>query len=151
MKVLVFSLVLFMSSSVCTDMKEIRTAFHDIDSEEQLNSFIDSYQNSPCNEACPYLAVASMWRAEYCLWPGTQLRYFNEGKKELEMFLSSHPHSVEGRYLRVLVQSETPSFLGYNKDISADCAFIKNNIGSSNLDSDFQNDILELINQVQNK
>jgi hypothetical protein len=81
-----------------------------------------------CKTTEPYLACAIMQRAEHTLWPPYKLKYFNSGKDRLEEYISSYPHEIEARYVRLLVQKESPSFLGYCDNISEDASYILDNL-----------------------
>ena len=90
-----------------------------------------------------------MQSAKYSFWPPKKLKHFNKGKKILESFILSNPENTEARYLRILVQSEVPDFLGYNKEINTDIKFVKLKIGGSDLPKIYQNLILKNIAPIK--
>ena len=126
----------------CETIPSIRSAYHEIRNEQQLEEFIQQLKKVDCEEAQPYLASAIMQKAKYAFFPTSKLKYFNRGKSLLENFIQINPDNLEARYVRVLVQSEIPYILGYKNNIKSDVKFIKSRINSSKLPSDFQEIIL---------
>ncbi len=150
------SLLLFISSLLlinpeCSEIQSVRDGFHQIDCEESLTQFMSTYKNCDCKTAQPYLAAATMRKAEYCMWPGTKLTYFSHGKSQLENYIKNNEADIEGRYVRVLVQSQLPSFLGYNDDLLSDIRFIETYISESDLKPEYQATILKEISLILNE
>lgn len=54
-----------------------------------------------------------------------QLQLFKEGKTKLEKEIASSNQNCEYRLLRLMIQENAPSFLGYNKQIDEDVKFIR--------------------------
>ena len=150
MQVLLLFLGLIFNTPDCIDMKSVRTEYHKIKTEEQLQHFIDMAKKINCDEAQPYLASAILQKAQYCILPTSKLKYFQNGKKHLEAFIQQNPSSIEGRYVRVLVQSELPAILGYSDDMVSDSMYIKNHIESSGLPESYQKLILKNVTQATN-
>lgn len=143
-------LVLFNYTS-CESINNVRNEYHNFTSEKSIDEFINKYSNLNCIDFKPYVASAIMQKAQYAFSPLKKLKYFNQGKKLLESFIEENPNHVEARYVRVLVQSESPSFLGYTKNIQSDINFIKSKIATSQLPISYQNLMLKNINYVLNK
>lgn len=59
--------------------------------------------------------------------PISKLQTFRKGKRNIEDAVMSEPDNVEIRLLRLSVQSNCPSFLGYKKNIEEDKKFILSN------------------------
>ncbi len=115
------------------DMSAVRTNFkRGNTSSELLEEHITFMEAMTCKTTEPYLACAIMQRAEHTLWPPYKLKYFNLGKDRLEEYISSYPHEIEARYVRLLVQKESPSFLGYCDNISEDASYILDNLKKYN-------------------
>jgi len=148
MSVFILALTFFSTNINCDTMQEVRDDFHQIDTEDLLKTFLKKHENSSCSEATPYVAAATMRMAEYCLWPGSKLSYFSEGKTQLESYIEQNNSCIEGHYVRALVQSQLPSFLGYYSSIQADCDFVKDNISTSGLPQNFQETVLAEINLI---
>ena len=54
-----------------------------------------------------------------------KLNLFKNGRTKLESSISKNPQSCEYRFLRLIMQENTPEVLGYKKNIKEDCNFIK--------------------------
>ena len=135
----------------CNQMQKVRDNYHTIQTDEQLKDFIKFLDGINCELATPYMASAIMQQAQYSFWPTEKLRYFNKGKNKLENFISNHPNNVEGRYVRLLVQSELPGFLGYKDKIITDAEFIVSQVGNSELPAEYQIVILNNVNKILKK
>ncbi len=61
------------------------------------------------------------------LSPISKLNTFKEGKKNIEQAIKKEPENVELRFIRLSVQKNAPSFLGYKSNINEDAKFIKEN------------------------
>lgn len=150
---MMFILLLFFLPSFeadCDTMFAIRTKYHEIHDKNKLEEFIEWVQDIDCEEVQPYLASAIMRKAEFCFWPNGKLKNFNTGKKMLENYISSHPHNLEARYLRIIVQSKVPSVLGYHQDIPSDLEFLQSHIYNSELPEDFQKLMMDNIHNILN-
>ncbi len=82
--------------------------------------------------ACGYYGAGKMIMARYYLNPFLKLNTFNEGKKILEASIKNDTAVVELRFLRLTIQINTPSFLGYNSDIKKDKLFLFQSVASIN-------------------
>lgn len=150
MQVSLLFLTVFLNTAECAEMDTIRTTYHHIKTEEQLDRFIDLLEDTSCDSVQPYLASAIMQKAQYCIWPISKLKYFQMGKKHLETFIHDSPGSIEARYVRVLVQSQVPEILGYKDDMVSDAKYIKQHIASSGLPEKYQKLILKNVTLVTN-
>lgn len=57
--------------------------------------------------------------------PISKLKTFNEGKKNLESAIKKEPYNPEIRFIRLSIQKNIPSFLGYKENIENDTEFLK--------------------------
>lgn len=136
----------FQSTDVgCDGIQSVRTAFHEIASEKQLDQFIEDVERINCKAAEPYLASAIMQKAKYAFFPTSKLKYFSQGKELLENFIQTYPNDLEARYVRILVQRSIPSFLGYKGQIESDIQFVNSHLKEAELSSDYKNVILSNI------
>ena len=71
-----------------------------------------------------YKACGLMMYAKYLLNPLDKLSSFSKGKSLLEKCVHKDSKSVEIRFLRLAMQSKSPSFLGYSDDIPKDKKYI---------------------------
>ncbi len=72
-----------------------------------------------------YKASAVMMMAEHVWNPFSKLSYFNRGKEMLEKAIKADIRNAELRLLRLIAQSNTPSFLGYDDYINEDKKFLR--------------------------
>ena len=75
-----------------------------------------------------YKACATMMMAKYIFNPFKKLSTFYKGKKMLENSLGSSKDNIEITFLRFTVQSNSPSFLGYQSSIINDKIYLLNSI-----------------------
>lgn len=71
-----------------------------------------------------YYAAAEMATAKYLLNPAAKLKTFKSGKKLLDLCITNDGMNVELRYIRFAIQTNVPSFLGYNKNVADDKLFL---------------------------
>lgn len=135
----------------CNDLSKIRDYFQSDINETSLDKMILVCKQSSCNDAIPYLAVATMKKAEYAWSPLTKLSYFKKGKKMLEEFIKINPNHIEAKYVRWLTQKMAPSFLGYRENLKEDYLFIQQNITTSSIALKYQQTILKHLKKVNNE
>ena len=90
---------------------------------KKFKSLVESIQ-SPNECIKGYIAVAYMIEAKHVYNPSTKLSYFNKGKLQLDNSIIKDPQNIELRFLRLCMQLNAPSFLGYNNQIKTDKEFI---------------------------
>ena len=139
MRYLASLLLMFICSSLwAIGINEVRYQFHAIDNQKKLSKFIEAVKDISEENMVPYKEAANMKRAKYTFSPIKKLKYFNEGKDRLEEFIRQHPKNIEARYVRVLIQSEVPSFLSYQNELQEDVKFINKYLTSSKLPDDYK-------------
>jgi hypothetical protein len=131
----------------CENLEHIRENYGNIQTEEELKSFIKLVESVNCKEAVPYLASATMQKAQFALAPWTKYRYFLSGKKMLEDHIKSNPGDIDARYIRFLVQTHAPFFLGYNNKIDTDESFIRQNIEEYQMSRTYKEQIYKHLEQ----
>ena len=57
--------------------------------------------------------------------PGKKLSMFKEGSEKLEKAISNDSENAEYRFLRLMIQENAPSLLGYNDDIKTDSELVR--------------------------
>lgn len=70
--------------------------------------------------------LQTIW-ANHVFNPFSKLNTFKQGKKNIEEAIKKEPDNVEIRFIRLSVQKNAPSFLGYRSNINEDTEFIKGN------------------------
>lgn len=135
MRVITCFLILFAHlSAVATEpnIKSIRLKFHNsTSSEEVCKSLIK--QLEPYNENnnplfLGYRGGATMIMAKHSFNPFSKMSYFKKGKIILERAILADQNNVELRFLRYTIQTNVPSFLGYNSQIGKDQSFLKQSL-----------------------
>ncbi len=110
--------------------EEVRTLYKQAASEEKsckkLITLLSAYtpQNDPLLSG--YKACATMMMAKYTFNPMNKWANFSEGKKLLEDAIAADRQNIELRFLRFSVQTQAPSFLGYNDAIANDKSILLN-------------------------
>lgn len=66
----------------------------------------------------------AIW-ANHVFSPVTKLKVFNQGKEHIENAIKQDPENIELRFIRLSVQKNAPSFLGYSSMIDQDIDFLK--------------------------
>lgn len=128
-------IILFLSISVSSMRDAVHPALEDVrllysrsaaseDSCRTLMAILNPY--SVMNEPvlAGYRGAATMIMARYVFNPFTKLRMFRQGRSLLEEAISRLPGNAELRYVRYSIQTNCPSFLGYNDNLSVDKAFL---------------------------
>jgi len=128
----------------------IRRDYHALNSEKKVRDFINRYHNTSCEKAIPYLASAMMQQAQYTIFPHKKFNYFVVGKAQLEQFIARYPNDIEGRYVRLLVQSNSPALLGYKANMKEDKTYIENYLPESDLPISYQETIKKAIAYLNN-
>ena len=127
---LLLSGIFFFNSFDGIGLNEIRTNYTKIVSDKDLcHKMISDLQKithkSPIHRA--YLGgLQTIW-ARHVFSPISKLNTFKEGKKNIEQAIENDPKNLEIRFIRLSVQKNAPSFLGYKANINEDTAFIKEN------------------------
>jgi hypothetical protein len=148
----IFLSLFFTIGEQCTPIRTVRREYHKIENKEDLAHFISiTKKNEKCNKIKPYYASAVMQQAKYAVWPGKKLKYFKEGKNLLEAFIEKNNEHIEAKYIRVLVQNNTPSFLNYDDNIQEDITFILKNIDDYKIDESYKKLILKNVRSVLKK
>lgn len=94
---------------------------------EKLNQLTLNIDSSAAPVMIAYKGANEMVQAKYAFNPMTKLSRFNKGKALLQMAVSLDSLSLETRFLRFSIQSNIPSLLNYNGEISTDKQFLMNN------------------------
>ena len=71
-----------------------------------------------------YKGAAELVNAKYAINPYTKLKDFNAGKILIEKAVKLDSTVIETRFLRFAIQTNLPSFLGYNDSVMADKHFL---------------------------
>lgn len=83
-----------------------------------------------------YLGAFKVIWAKHIFNPLAKFNTFKQGKKQIEAAVKKEENNIEIRFIRLSIQKNCPSFLGYNNHIELDRQFIdhhKNHITSARL------------------
>lgn len=151
MKIRFLLLVFFLFSLVTfagEDISYFRKNFKEIDDKISAEIFLatqieeDNIQNAISIRA--YQGVCKMMMAQYVYNPFSKYAWFNEGKDLLEKSIELGKN-VENIHLRILVQINAPSFLGYYSMIEDDKDYLLKNIDSAKIPDETKKDILKAL------
>ncbi len=82
-------------------------------------------KTSPTPVYLAYLGgLQTIW-ANHVFSPISKLHTFNQGKQNIERAVAAEPDNAEIRYVRLSIQKNAPSFLGYHSMIGTDETFLK--------------------------
>jgi hypothetical protein len=131
-------------------ISEIRLKFHNSTSNEKTCKDLIA-QLSPYNEKSNallfgYRGGATMIMAKYVFNPFSKLSYFNKGRDMIEKAIQHDKNNVELRFLRYTIQTNVPSFLGYNDHKKSDRLFLSKSV-SFIKDSSLKKIIISYLNQ----
>lgn len=125
MKAMLFVFLIFLQLSTnAQSVKrcDIRNEFQNCNDEEQtgkLASKLESIKN-PEPIHIGYRGAITASKARFSNNPFKKYSYCKSGLAELNAAIEKTPNDVELRYLRLVIQSNVPSFLGMNDKISED-------------------------------
>lgn len=132
----------FMLSSALaadTDKEELRKKFYLSVSDGTAAKIFLSELSSKGSNQLPllngYKAAMLMVMANHVYNPYSKLRYFLDGKKELEKAILLDPNNIELRFIRFSIQTNVPSFLGYADNKEEDRDYMLQHIHLLNTES----------------
>ena len=70
-----------------------------------------------------------------------KLKYFNRGSEKIDSAVDEDSSNIEIRFIRLVIQMNTPAFLNYDENIEEDKAFLLNNY------SDCSNAVRKMISE----
>lgn len=127
---LLMSVLCFLTSFDTTGLATVRANYSKVVSDKELcETMIEELakkKNSSSTHLAYLGALQTIW-ANHVFNPISKLNTFKEGKKNIEQAIKKEPTNVELRFIRLSVQKNAPSFLGYKSNINEDTEFIKEN------------------------
>jgi len=88
-----------------------------------------------------YVGALTMKKAGFAGIPAKKLNLFKSGHRKLESAIKNERENAEYRLLRLMVQENAPTVLGYKNDIKADSEYIRKSF--KNLPEDIQQVIVD--------
>ncbi|WGH74284.1 hypothetical protein P8625_09155 [Tenacibaculum tangerinum] len=99
--------------------------YHNVSTKAEELAYIRKYKKSKEVSVKAYVISLEMKQAEYKTMPWSKLKIFNTKKKELEALILKNPDNIHLRYVRLVIQENTPSILGYTTSKKEDKEFLK--------------------------
>lgn len=124
MKLICVYLLLFLNL-FDNDLSHIRYCYlRAADDEKITTELIAATQNNNEPVIKGYNGAATIIMAKHYLNPISKLKTFNNGKKILESAIEKDKLNPELKFLRLSIQENSPSFLGYHNNIKEDKLFL---------------------------
>lgn len=141
-----FAFVLFTLLTLNSlDLDHVRYSFNKVDSLKEIETLLEILQNDSSVEAQGYIAALTILKSRFYTYPFKKLKYFNKGKRALEILIDENYGNPELHYLRFSIQISVPKFLGYNSSINEDLLLLKNQSAMDSLNKKTHSIILENI------
>ena len=102
---------------------------------------------SPAVLVC-YKGASLMMEAKYSISPWSKLNSFRSGKRLIEEAVRRDSQNPEIRFLRYSIQTNLPSFLDYDDDISSDRMFLIAN-ASHIKDKALKDNIIQYLSEIK--
>lgn len=125
---LILSVVFFLPSFDGNILNDARANYNKLASDRFLcEKMIFELEKTKNNSAAhlAYLGGAQTVWANHVVNPISKLNTFNKGKKNIESAIAKEPENVELRFIRLSIQKNAPSFLGYKSNVKEDTELIK--------------------------
>ena len=104
---------------------ELAQDFHSLKNRSQEDAFILRYGNNTDPSIQAYVLTIRIKHLSSLLNPYSKWSGFKRYSKELDRLVSAHPQNIHLRYCRLMVQEQSPSFLGYTDHLETDRLFLK--------------------------
>jgi len=122
--------VFFLTDLDGSILDEVRASYNKLASDkvlcEKLIFELTNTKNISATQLAYLGSLQIIW-ANHVFSPAGKLHTFKEGKKNIEQAIKREPHNAELRFVRLSVQKNAPSFLGYRPNIAEDTEFIRKN------------------------
>lgn len=130
------------------DVVRFRTMFQNASSESDFERILETeYQDESQKDVViisSYKAVAHATMAKYAFNPYSKMKYFSEGRDELEALIAQEK-CIDNVFLRLILQLNTPEFLNYHDDILQDLEYFVAHVHKSELTSEHKSFMIETI------
>ena len=98
----------------------------------EINKLISDIDNSEKSiRLNAYKAALLMKKASILRKPAEKLQSFKKGRKILELEIKNDSLNIELRFLRLIIQENSPEILKYKQSINSDSKFIVRNINKT--------------------
>ena len=130
-RLIIYGLILFSTNSFADvpSIGRVRSLFEQANMQKssciKLINLLEPYNEINFPVLMGYKACGTIMMARHVSNPFSKLSYFRKGKKMLEAVIAVNDKVVELRFLRYSIQTNAPSFLGYNNHIAEDKMFLE--------------------------
>jgi hypothetical protein len=110
-----------------------RAAFYkamESESKTLVDAQISELNSAPADVKNAFLGAMIMRKAGIGGNPASKLKLFKQGHKLLEGAIAKDPNNAEFRFLRLIIQENSPGVLGYNTNEKKDSEFIRKSYNS---------------------
>lgn len=144
----IFLIIISTWSFAGNDVAHFRTLFQNASSESDFERILKTESEgasaTEINIIEAYKAVAHATMAKYAFNPYSKMKYFNEGRDQLEALIVKDK-SVDNVFLRLILQLNTPDFLNYNNEIEQDLKYFIAQVNTAGLTPDHKAFMIETI------
>lgn len=124
------TVTVLMNSSTSYNLDLIRANYDKVFLDRELCKKMIVELDREKNNSATYLGylggLQTIW-ANHVFSPISKWNTFKKGKGNIEQAIKIEPENVELRFIRLSIQKNIPSFLGYKSNIDEDIEFIKKN------------------------
>jgi hypothetical protein len=153
---LIFVMILLLSNILsnaqCSELSILRETYvssqSDIKSCKELDDLTKNCSPKLAPVEFSYNIISHLMECNFILNPLLKYTIFKDSTQQLDSVIRFNPKYIEIRFLRYLVQLNSPTLLGYNTNLDNDYKFIIDNIYSEN--EDLRNFILPILNNLDN-
>jgi len=124
-KSIILGVLFFISFIGFKNTPDFVVKYHKLTTKEAELAYIANYKNSKEVSIQGYVISLEMKQAKYKTMPWSKLKVFNTNKNKLEELILKNPNNVHLRYIRLVIQENTPGILGYTSSIKKDKQFLK--------------------------
>ena len=121
---ILFSFLLLNGSTI----KQVREAFQGaektLENAKAFNQLMSKKLDIDDNLKIAYYGASETMMAKHGGSIAERVALFKSGKKYIEIAVKNSPSNIEIRLVRLMIQHNAPSILGYHSDIEKDKAFI---------------------------
>lgn len=127
---IILSLICLCTAPDPMSLDQVRAGYTQAVSDKEMCKEMIKELSKLKSQSATHLAylggLQTIW-ANHVFSPISKLRTFKEGKGNIEQALKLEPDNPELRFIRLSVQKNAPSFLGYSANIKEDVKFIMEN------------------------
>lgn len=141
------------SNAQCSDINELREIYiqshNDLKSCNKLHELTKNCSLKFEPVAFSYNIISNLMKCNFILNPFLKYKIFKNSTQHLDSVIYLNPKHIEIRFLRYLVQLNSPRILSYNANLDNDYKFIIQKVYTEN--EDLKDFILTILNNLNNE